>query len=108
MSLLKKLLGVFTSKPKEKHPLDFTERTARITESPAVQAAAAAPVAPAPAPLNIVPEETKEVVAVPVATPTAVHVASVAPVAVPQPEQKKAVNKPAVKKATAGRKKKAK
>jgi len=93
MSLLKKLLGVFTSKPKEKHPLDFTERTARITESPAVQAAAAAPVAPAPAPLNIVPEETKEVVAVPVA---------------PQPEQKPAVNKPAVKKATAGRKKKAK
>jgi hypothetical protein len=108
MSLLKKIFGVFTSKPEEKHPLDFTERTARITESPAVQAAAAAPVAPAPAPLNIVPEETKEVVAIPVDVPVAVHVAPVAPVTVTQPAQTKAVNKPAVKKATAGRKKKAK
>ena len=96
MSLLKKIFGVFTSKPEEKHPLDFTQRTAMITESPAVQAAAAAPVAPAPAPLNIVQEETKEVVIAPT------------PVPAPQPEQKKAVNKPAVKTATAGRKKKAK
>lgn len=93
MSFLKKLFGIKPKAETEKHPLDFTERTAAVKE-----------VVPEP-----VKEEKVEIPAAPVEVPVVVVEKPVEVVAAPAPvEQKKAVSKPAVKKATAGRKKKAK
>ena len=93
MSFLKKLFGIKPKAETEKHPLDFTERTAAVKE-----------VVPEP-----VKEEKVEIPPAPVEVPVVVVEKPVEVVAAPAPvEQKKAVSKPAVKKATAGRKKKAK
>ena len=93
MSFLKKLFGIKPKAETEKHPLDFTERTAAVKA-----------VVPEP-----VKEEKVEIPAAPVEVPVVVVEKPVEVVAAPAPlEQKKAVSKPAVKKATAGRKKKAK
>ena len=106
MSFLKKLFGIKPKAETEKHPLDFTERTAAVKEvvpEPAKEEKVEIPAAP------IVVVEKVEIPPAPVEVPVVVVENPVEVVAAPAPvEQKKAVSKPAVKKATAGRKKKAK
>jgi hypothetical protein len=90
MSFLKKLFGIKPKAETEKHPLDFTERTAAVKEFTPEPVKVEVPAAPVEVPV-VVEEKPAEIVAAPVLV-----------------EQAKVVNKPAVKKATAGRKKKAK
>ena len=110
MSFLKKLFGIKPKAETEKHPLDFTERTAAVKEvvpEPVKEEKVEIPAAPVEVPVVVV--EKVEIPAAPVEVPVVVVEKPVEVVAAPAPlEQKKAVSKPAVKKATAGRKKKAK
>ena len=106
MSFLKKLFGIKPKAETEKHPLDFTERTAAVKEvvpEPVKEEKVEIPAAP------IVVAEKVEIPPAPVEVPVVVEEKPAEIVAAPVlVEQAKVVNKPAVKKATAGRKKKAK
>ena len=107
MSFLKKLFGIKPKAETKKHPLDFTERTAAVKEYVPEPVKVEIPAAPVEAP--VVVAEKVEIPPAPVEVPVVVEEKPVEVVAAPAPvEQKKAVSKPAVKKATAGRKKKAK
>ena len=107
MSFLKKLFGIKPKAETEKHPLDFTERTAAVKEFTPDPVKVEVPAAPVEVPVVVV--EKMEIPPAPVEVPVVVEEKPAEIVAAPVlVEQAKVVNKPAVKKATAGRKKKAK